>query len=196
MSDDQPRTYSNWWFLVAFVALVGFGIYAVISWGTYQREPTEELPDVPVTTAPAATTTTSSVPVTMVDGTPAPKGIVDVRGEAGDRVYLFDVPAQLEQEATDSAVPPVDVERSTDDRTVTFALGCAVSSESTPAMIRVTEDPFEVNITPVVIGLRFGEPCGAGQQLAKVPIVLDEPVGTRRLVVARPGARVEVPGLE
>lgn len=196
MSDDQPRTYSIWWFLVVFVALVGFGIYAVISWGTYAREPTEELPDVPVTTAVDATVTTSSVPVTLPDGTPAPPGVIGVLGDPGDRVYLFGIPAQWEDEATDSVVPPVDVERAEDDRTLTMTMGCAVSSEAEPAMIRVTEDPFEVNVTPVVTGLRFGEPCGSDDAVAKVSIVLDEPVGKRRLVFARPGEQVEVPDLE
>lgn len=196
MSDDQARTYSIWWFLAAFVAMVGFGIYAVIAWGTYAREPTEELPDIPVTTAVDATTTTSSVPVTLVDGTPAPQGIVGVLGEPGDRVYLFTVPAEWKDEVTDSVVPPVVVQRADDDRTLTTTMGCAVSAESTPAMIRVTEDPFEVNVTPVVTGLRFGEPCGPDQQVAKVSIVLDEPVGARRLVVARPGGQVDVPDLE
>lgn len=176
--------------------MVGFGIYGVIAWGTYERAPTEELPDTPVTTSASATTTTSSVPPTLVDGTPVPQGIVRVTGEPGDRVYLFDVPAQWDTEATDSVVPPVDVERSKDDRTIVATMGCAVSSESTPAMIRVTEDPFEVNVTPVVVGLRFGEACGADQRFAKVSLVLDEPVGARRLVVARPGTRVEVPDLE
>lgn len=196
MRDDQPRTYSIWWFLVIFVAMVGFGIYAVIAWGTYAREPTEEFPDRPGTTAVDTTTTTSSVPVTLVDGTPAPSGVIGVIGEPGDRAYLFGVPSQWEDEATDSVVPPVDVERAADDRTLTTTMRCAVSSEATPAMIRVTEDPFEVNVTPVITGLRFGEPCGSDQQVAKVSIVLDEPVGKRRLVVAQPGVGVEVPDLE
>lgn len=196
VSDDEARTYSIWWFLVAFVAMVGFGIYAVIAWGTYAREPTEELPDTPATTAAGATTTSSSVPVTMVDGSPAPEGVIGVLGEPSERVYLFGVPEEWKDEATDSVVPPVEIERGDDGRTLTVAMGCAVSAESTPAMIRVTEDPFEVNVTPVVIGLRFGAPCAADQQVSKVSIVLDEPVGKRRLVVARPGAQVDVPDLE
>jgi hypothetical protein len=196
VSEDQPRTYSIWWFLVAFVAMAGFGIYAVIAWGTYAREPTEELPDNPVTTAVDVTATTSSVPVTLADGTPAPPGVIDVLGEPGDRVYLFGVPEQWEHESTNSVVPPVDVERADDDRTLTTTMGCAVSSEATPAMIRVTEDPFEVNVTPVVTGLRFGEPCGSDHEVARVSIVLDEPIGNRRLVVARPGDEVEVPDLK
>lgn len=195
MSEDRPRTYSAWWFLALFVALVGFGIYAVIAWGTYTREPTSELPDEPVTTAPGANTTTTEVPPTMVDGSPAPEGIAQVSGTPGDRVYRFDVPTEWAGEATETEVPAVDVERSSDDTTLTLTMACAVSAGSHPALIKVTEDPFEVNVTPVVAGLRFGSPCAPDERAGVVSIVLDDPVGERRVVMARPGEKVEVPDL-
>lgn len=196
MSEDQPRTFSIWWFLVLFLAMVGFGAYAVIAWGTFDREPTEELPDSPVTTAADPTSTSTSVPVTLVDGTPAPAGLIAVLGEPGDRLYRFEVPDDWADQATDSVVPEVDLQRSDDDRTLRIAMGCAVSKEARPVMIRVTEDPFEVNVTPVVTGLRFGDPCPADAESATVSIVLDEPVGDRRLVLTRPGTQVDVPDFD
>lgn len=195
MSDDRPRTFSIWWFLVLFVALVGFGTYAVIAWGTYEREPTSELPDEPVTTAPGANTTTSVVPPTMVDGSPAPEGIAEVSGTPGDRVYRFEVPTDWAGQAIESEVPQVEIERSADDRTLTLTMACAVSEGSHPALIKVTEDPFEVNVTPVVAGPRFGSPCAPGSRAGEVSIVLDDPVAKRRLVVARPGEKVDIPDL-
>lgn len=195
ISDDKPqRTVSIWWFLVLFLGLLAAGGYAVIAWGTYDREPTRELPDTPVTTDASAATTSSTVPVTLVDGSPAQGGIVEVLGTAGDRVYLFERPAEFEEEPTLSVVPEVELTRAEDDRTLTMEFGCAVSAGSRPAMLRVTEDPFEVNLTPVVTGPRLGESCAEGATVGTTTVVLDAPVGTRRLVIARPGTQVDVPG--
>lgn len=194
ISDEKPpRTFAIWWFLALFVGLVGFGIYAVIAWGTYAREPTRELPEAPATTDPDATTTSSSVPLTLVDGTPAQPGIASISGTRGDRVYLFELPEGFEEVATASEVPPVELQRAEDDRTLTLEIGCAVSAEAVPSMVRVTEDPFEVNVTPVVTGPRLGDGCADGVSVGSATIVLDDPVGARRLVITRPGTKVEVP---
>lgn len=191
--EEPPRTFSIWWFLALFLVMIGFGIYGVIAWGTYAREPTDELPRTPVTTDPGATTTSSSVPVTLVDGSAAQPGIIEVQGAAGDRIYRFEIPEAFSGVATASEVPRVEVERGDDDRTLTLTLHCAVSAEAVPSMLHITEDPFEVNLTPVVVAPRLGEPCPDDGEVATVKVVLDEPVGARRLVIERPGTKLDDP---
>ncbi len=183
-----------WGFLVLFILMVVFGIYGVVAWGTFNRKPTEELPAASGTTVPEATTTSSSVPVTLLDGSAAPPDIENIIDQDGTLIYQFKVPEKWTEEPTESVVPPSVVERGDDDQTLTITMGCAVSEDSLPAILKVTEDPFEVHLTPVVLGPRFGEPCGSEDPAGVAKIVLAEPVGARRLVVARPGTVVPLPG--
>lgn len=193
-SDNQPRTYSILWFLALFVGLVGLGIWAVIAFGTYEREPTEVLEDPPVTTSPEATTTTSFVPVTMFDGSPAPEGIEQMLGENGKYTYVFSVPVEIRDQATDSVVPPVVIDLADDGASFRITFGCAVSAEAVPAALEVFEDPFEVNVKAVVLGPKFGTPCTGDSDAGSFNIPLESPLGARRLVVARAGQPVELTG--
>ena len=70
-------------------------------------------------------------------------------------------------------------------------MGCAVSEGSVPDALRVTEDPFQINVTPVVTGLSFGRPCESESIAGEVTIALEEPVGTRRVVLSSAGDKVQ-----
>ncbi|MEZ5239146.1 MAG: hypothetical protein R2716_09440 [Microthrixaceae bacterium] len=180
ISDEKPpRTFAIWWFLALFVGLVGFGIYAVIAWGTYAREPTRELPEAPATTDPDATTTSSSVPLTLVDGTPAQPGIASISGTRGDRVYLFELPEGFDEVATASEVPPVELQRAEDDRTLTLEIGCAVSAEAVPSMVR-HRGSLRGERHPGGDRAALGDGCADGASVGSATIVLDDPVGARR----------------
>ncbi len=168
----------------------------MIAFGTDDREPTELRSGAPATTVPgAAPTTTTPVPVTMVDGTPAPDNVYEVVAAPGEYAYLFTLPDYVDEEPTDSLVPRSTVEVSEDKTHLTVTMYCAVSDGSVPAVLRVIEDPFEVNVTPVVVGQSFGAPCPADQILDTITIALEEPVGSRRVVLSREGRKVSLAGI-
>lgn len=181
-----------YWFFALFVLLIGVGGWAVVAYGTYDREPTEELPNNAATTTPDAATTTVLVPVTMFDGSPAPEGIVQLVGENGENTYVFSKPPELEDVATEAVVPPVVIDLADDGTSFEITFGCAVSEEAVPAALQVFEDPFEVQIKAVVIGPRFGTPCSDDAVAGTFTIPLESPVGGRRVVVASSGATVEM----
>lgn len=180
------------WFLAIFVVLVIVGTWAVISYGTYERDPTSVLADPPATTSPDATTTSSSVPVTMFDGSPAPEGIDRLLGENGKNTYVFAVPAEFREVATESVVPPVVIDLADDGASFQITFGCAVSVEAVPAALEVFEDPFEVNIKAVVTGPKFATPCTGDTDAGTFTIPLESPVGARRVIIARAGEPVEL----
>jgi hypothetical protein len=178
-----------------FVVIVAIGGYAVLVYGTHDREETE-IPEIAEVGGPEATAPDPAAPVTMLDGQPAPEGVYDIAMTPGEQIYLFTLAEGLLDEPTESEVPKSTVEKSEDQQHLTITMQCAVSDGSMPAMLRVTEDPFEVNVTPVVVGQSFGPACPADQVVGTITVPLEEPVGARRLVLARGGRQVPLVGID
>ncbi len=188
--EDGERSYTIWGFGALFVVLVAVGTWAVVAFGTQDRELTEELPVGSSTTGPEDTTSTVAVPPTMLDGSPAPPEVYEVVVAPGKHTYLFTLPDGVDDEPTDSVVAPSTVAKSDDELHLTVNMVCAVSDGSVPAALTITEDPFEVNVIPVVIGDSFGPACPPLSVVGTIEVALDEPVGARRLVLAQAGTPV------
>lgn len=195
-SDGQAKTYSMWLPLLLMVLIAGVGLYLVVTRGASNDTPTVQLDPVPATTDPGATSTSSTVPPTFPDGTPTPDSISAVIGEPGETTYLFRLPDGLTDAPTDAVVPPAEVAVSDDGSAVSVVMGCAVTRDAVPAAVTITEDPRVVRVRPVVIGRSSGPPCPADTTLDTVEIVLDEPLGSRRLVTAQAGQPVELAGID
>ena len=192
-ADGEERTYGIWGFAALFVLIIAVGTWAALSYGTYDRDPTEVLSPGPSTTAAESTTTTSEpVPLTLLDGTPAPEEVEDIIVVPGQHTYVFRLPEEWEGQPTDSAVPPSIVDLADDEQHVTISMACVISDGSRPDAVRITEDPYEINVTPVVTGLSFGPPCSEGSIAGIFSVAFEEPVGSRRLVVTPSNADVRM----
>jgi len=189
------KSYSIWWFLAGFVALGSIGLYLVITVGSADRTPARQVDLGPPTTSPSATSTTVKVPATFLDGTPVPEEIEEVVAEPGRALYLFSLPDGFTDQPTNSVVAPTFVEVSDDGTAITVAMACAVTADSVAGGILVEEDPFEVNIEAVAIGPSTGLPCPPSTELAKVTIPLEQPVGSRRVALAKVGDPVTLNGV-
>ena len=194
MDERRRQTYSIWPFLAVFLLLTVVGLYLFVVNGSFDRAATSVRPDIPATTDPTATTTTEPTPVTMLDGSDAPEGVFDVETEAGRHVYLFRLPAGFTDEPTSSVVAPTLAQVVDDGNAVQVVMTCAVSADSVPAAVRINEDPFEVSVMAVAIGHTTGDQCDGGQ-LADITIPLEAPVGSRRVVLERPGTPVTLAGI-
>lgn len=187
MEDDEARTYSIWWFAAVFVALVFVGGLSVLAFGTFDRQETERLVADEDAIVDDVTSTTAATEVTLLDGTPAPEEVTEVESSPGQHTYLFELPDEFDGAVTASIVPEATVTRSEDERFLTVTMSCAVSAAAVPEVLQISEDPFEVNVTPVVTGPSFGAPCPPDATVGTITVALEEPVGSRRLVVRRAG---------
>ncbi len=115
-------------------------------------------------------------------------------GENGEYTYVFALPEEMGEVATEAVVAPAEVDIADDGTSFRITFGCAVSAEALPAALEVFEDPFEVNIKAIVLGPKFGTPCAADADAGTFTIPLEEPVGSRRVVVARAGEPVDIAG--
>ncbi|MGI9578215.1 MAG: hypothetical protein ACR2OH_08460 [Microthrixaceae bacterium] len=193
---EAERTYSIWWFAFAFIAMAVIGAWAVIAFGTFDRDETAELEPGP-RLEPVETTTSLPTAVTMPDGQPAPDNVLDVVNDGdGLWTYLFDVDAAVMEGPTDAVVAEATVEISEDRTEITVAMQCGVAEGSVPALLEVFEDPFEVNLRPVVLGESFGQPCVPDTVVGTIAVPLEEPVGGRRVVLAQAGVPVTLAGMD
>ena len=198
MADDggQQRTFSIWWFAVAFIVMVGVGIYAVVAFGTFDRDETAELEPGPRLDSVESPTTVPTA-VTMPDGEPGPEGIYDVVNDGeGLWSYLFEIPDEVLEGPNDAVVAEASIEISEDRTSLTVAMKCGVAAGSVPALLEVVEDPFEINVRPVVVGQSFGQPCPVDEVVGTATVPLEEPVGGRRVVLAQAGVPVALAGIE
>ncbi len=189
--EDQRKTYTIWGFAILFIAMIAVGTYAVVAYGTHDREPTEEVSSDQKAGPDPTTPPSESTEVTMLDGNPAPEGVSEVL-EVGDGQwsYLFEIPDALLEAPTSSVVAESDLVVSEDRQSITVTMFCAVSNDSVPALLEVSEDPFEINVRPIVIGASFGLACEPEAELVTVTVPLEEAVGGRRVVLAQAGNSV------
>lgn len=192
---NQERTYGIWGLLALFVLIGAVGLYLVFTLGAADRTPTEPRPAQPGPVATDSTTTVPQSDVTFLDGSAVPEEIFEVVAEPGRHVYLYTLPDGFTDEITSSVVAPTLVSVADDGLSVTLVMTCAVSADSVPAAVRVSEDPFEVNVMAVAIGHPLGDPCPEGEELTTLTIPLESPMGSRRVVLSRPGESVELGGL-
>jgi hypothetical protein len=195
VSDDTQKSYSIWGILAVFLLLAGLGLAIIITSGSNERSPTQRLADDPSTsTTTSSSTTSSTTPMTFPDGTPPPERIEKVTASPGQIIYTYRLPAGFMDQPTKSMVAPAIVESADGGKAVSIAMACAVSDGSVPAEVIVLEDPMEIRVVPVAIGHALGSPCPSGQTIERITIPLEQPQGTRRLVVTPSGAAVKLPG--
>ena len=130
----------------------------------------------------------------MLDGSPGPEDVYEVVVTPGEHTYLFSLSEEMLNAPTETVVPEATVTISEDEQRLTVTMECAVAADSVPAVLRVTEDPFEINVTPVVVGPSFGAPCEPGAVVGTITVALEDPVGVRRIVITRAGVAVPLAG--
>ena len=195
-SEGEQRTYSIWWFAALFVVMTLLGIYAVVAFGTFDRDETAELEPGP-RLDPVESSTTLPTQVTFPDGGDAPEEVLEVVNDGdGLWTYVFVLDDDLLAEPTDAVVSDATVEISEDRGSLTVSMECGVADGSVPALLEVFEDPFEINIRPVVVGPSFGQPCPASSVVGSLTVPLEEPVGGRRVVLAAAGQPVTLAGID
>lgn len=193
---EEQKTYSIWWFAIAFIVMAALGAWAVVAFGTFDRDETAELEAGP-SLDPVESTSTVPTELTMPDGQPAPDEVIDVVNDGdGLWTYVFAIDEEVMEGPTDAVVAEATVEISEDRTEITVAMQCGVAEGSVPALLEAFEDPFEVNIRPVVVGPSFGQPCPADTVVGTITVPLDEPVGGRRVVLAQAGQPVPLGGID
>ncbi len=193
MNDEEQKSYSILIILVVLFVLGLIGLAGVLIVGPSGQSSTEQL-----SRDTSTTSSSSSVPegisdpaeYVLPDGSALPDNIEKVLVSPGQRVYVYKVPDGFLAEPNLSVVPPAETKPALSGAAVTVEMGCAVSSGSVPDQITIFEDPLEVRVIPVALGHTLGVPCPADEIIETVTLPLEEPIGTRPLVVDGPGTVV------
>ncbi len=213
MNDDRRgRTYSSWWFLVAFTVLAGLGLAALLLVGT-PSSPTEivptaqTLPDENVAfddEIDSTTTTSTTVDEeaeaepsppepppdgrpTFGDGTLAPAGVTEVLLDGDTTVVAFELPEGTDPGAFEPRVAPVSAAILDDGRALRVRVGCAASADELVAQLSIVEAVDGVTLTALVLLPPAGGPCVPGAEGASVEVPLRVPLDGRTVRVTPPG---------
>ncbi len=195
MSDRAQKTYSVWGLLILFLILGALGLLGVLFLGASGNSATEQLPRNSSTTSTSTTRppSTDTAIYEMPDGSPLPENLEKVMVSPGQRIYFFKIPDSFDSEPGVAVVAPGDADSAGAGAAVTVQMYCAVSQGSVPMQITVLEDDNQVRIVPVALGNVRGTPCEPDDVLVEITLPLEEPIGTRPLVMDPPGAVVERP---
>ncbi len=193
VNDEEQKSYSILIILVVFFALGLIGLAGVLILGPSGQSPTQQL-----SKDTSTTSSSTSVPegvadpaeYVLPDGSALPDNIEKVLVSPGQRVYVYKVPDGFTSEPNLSVVAPAETESALGGAAVTVDMGCAVSSGSVPDQITIFEDHLEVRVIPVALGHTLGVPCAVDEIIDTVTLPLEEPLGTRGLVVDPPGTVV------
>lgn len=194
MNEEEEKGFSIYPILGVFLALGALGLAGVLLLSGTGSSPTEQLPRDPTT----STTSTTGPPgestasFEFPDGSALPDRISSVEVSPGQWVYTYKIPASFLEEPNRAETSPALAEPASGGAAVALSMACTISAGSLPAQITVLEDPLQVRIIPVAIGHTLGEPCPPLESIENITLPLEEPIGTRQLVVDAPGTVVNL----
>ena len=180
---DGPRTISFW--AIVAVAVVLFAVGMVLFLGGNPSGSTSQL-DVsmrrPEVSGPS-----------LPDGSEVPDGVIDVLEADGALTYALEPPPEWATvEGTPPAtVAPVTVEQVDDGAALSLTVGCAGSAGEYLAQVGLTESASTITVMAVAVQPAAGAPCDPVAPRREFRLPLQEPVGSRAVVVVPPGP---VPG--
>ncbi|MFZ4518251.1 MAG: hypothetical protein ACOYOP_07675 [Microthrixaceae bacterium] len=196
MADDgEPRTFSIWLFLAAFVVIGALGLAALLLLGG-PSTPTVQLPTRQTTTSstvPSPTVAGGGPVPTVPGGAPAPEGVQSVVVDGDATSYAFTVPEDLTRVAVRAVVAPAEAVPTPDGRSLTVTVRCGAATGEVLAQLTVTEGDTTVGVLPVVLAPTGAPACApeAAPRVATVPLA--EPLAARTVVVAPAGTEVPIP---
>ena len=180
---EGPRTISFWTIAAVAVVLLVVGIYLFVkgnpSGSTSQVDVSMRRPQ-------------ASGP-SLPDGGEVPDDVIDVLEADGALTYALEAPPEWrDYEGTPTAtVAPATVEPVDGGAALRVEVGCAASAGEYLAQVGLTESASTVTVMAVAVQPDAGEPCDPAATPREFRLPLQEPVGSRTVVVVPPGP---VPG--
>lgn len=184
---DGPRTISFW--LIAAIALVLFVVGVILFVGGADQGSTSQV-DVPQRRPEPSGPT-------LPDGSDAPEGVAEVLQADGALTYALTPPESWVdvQGEPSTAVAPVSVEQVDDGDALVATVSCAVAADEFLAQVGLTESGTSITVLAIAVqpppGVATGAPCDPAATPREFRLPLQEPVGSRSVVVVPAGP---VPG--
>ncbi len=181
---EGPGTISFWTIVAVAVVLLAIGIYLFVkgnpSGSTSQLDVSMRRPQAAAPSLP--------------DGSDVPDGIAEVHETDGALTYALEPPPEwADYEGTpEPLVAPTTAEPVDDGAALQVRVRCAASSEEYLAQVGLTESASTVTVMAVAVQPDAGAaPCDPAAAAREFRLPLQEPLGSRTLVVVPAGP---VPG--
>ena len=176
---EGPRTISFW--VIAAIAVVLFVVGMVMFIGGDTKGATTQLDVSQRTPQPTGPT--------LADGSAAPEGVAEVLESDGALTFALEPPAGWSdvQGEPVTAVAPVEVEQVDDGSALELSVACASSADEYLAQVGLTESASSITVMAVAVLPVDGAPCDPATPPREFRLPLQEPVGSRTVVVVPAG---------